>query len=75
VEYVLNIMSLFKHLQSDIKAIADPKKILILQRFFKTGPGEYGEGDIFIGIKVPDLRKLALRAKEGRSPRRVVRDS
>jgi 3-methyladenine DNA glycosylase AlkD len=37
----------------------NPEKAFILQRFFKTGPGEYGEGDIFWGLPVPDTRAIA----------------
>lgn len=42
-----------------MKKLADPKRAKILSRFFKTGKGQYGEGDIFLGIAVPEQRKLA----------------
>ena len=42
-------MSLLE-IRKEIKKQANPKQAVILQRFFKTGKGEYGEGDIFYGI-------------------------
>ncbi|NTU67281.1 MAG: DNA alkylation repair protein [Chlorobiaceae bacterium] len=46
------------HIQSKLNALADERDAGILQWFFKTGPGQYGEGDRFRGIRVPLLRKL-----------------
>lgn len=44
--------------QSALKKKASPNRAKISQSFFKTGPGQYGEGDIFIGVTVPDVRSV-----------------
>jgi 3-methyladenine DNA glycosylase AlkD len=43
----------------ELKNAGDPKKAKILQVFFKTGPGEYGFGDLFYGIAVPVQREIS----------------
>jgi 3-methyladenine DNA glycosylase AlkD len=48
-------------IQEELASLGDPRHAAILQRFFKTGPGEYGAGDRFRGIRVPVLRKMARR--------------
>ncbi len=48
-----------KLLTSEILAAGDPEKATLLQRFFKTGPGEYAEGDIFLGLTMPIQRSIA----------------
>lgn len=42
-----------------LRSVSSEKKAGILSGFFKTGPGQYGEGDIFLGITVPRIRKAA----------------
>jgi len=57
------MVSQLSQLQSALRSLGSPAKARILQRFFKTGPGEYGEGDVFWGITVPVSRELASKHK------------
>jgi len=41
--------------------VAEPARATELARFFKTGPGEYGEGDVFLGVRVPTIRGVVAR--------------
>lgn len=49
--------------QKKLRTLASPDAAEVSARFFKTGPGQYGEGDIFIGIRVPVLRQIAREFK------------
>ena len=54
-------MTMVEEIQNTLSDLGNPEIAAHSQRFFKTGPGEYGEGDIFRGIRVPVLRKTAKR--------------
>ena len=51
---------MLKELEKRVKEKSSFQKSKIMQRFFKTGKGEYGEGDIFLGLTVPESRNIAL---------------
>jgi len=56
--------SMIKHfamkslIDHELKALASPAQREVLMRFFKTGKGRYGEGDRFLGVKVPQTRAI-----------------
>lgn len=53
-----------RQIARELRAVGDPTIAEHSARFFKTGPGEYGEGDRFHGIRVPVIRKLAKKYRD-----------
>jgi len=53
-----------RELIREMRAVADPKRAAVSAWFFKTGKGQYGEGDRFLGMAVPVLRRIALRYRD-----------
>ena len=52
-------MGQLENLKKDLSALANKEKATLLSGFFKTAPGQYGAGDVFIGVMVPEQRKVA----------------
>ena len=57
-------MSQLAQLKQALRAAVDSKKAEFFPRFFRSGPGEYGEGDKFLGITVPQQRAVARQHKD-----------
>ena len=55
---------MLEELKKELQELADKKQAEILQKFFKTGKGEYGEGDVFLGIRVWGLRNCAKKYQD-----------
>lgn len=53
-----------KQIQKELELLSTPEKKEFLPYFFKTGKSQYGEGDKFLGVVVPDSRKVAKKHKE-----------
>ena len=55
---------MLQQLKRDLRELAKPERAKAGRWFFKTGEGQYGEGDKFLGVTVPDQRKVAKHYKD-----------
>jgi 3-methyladenine DNA glycosylase AlkD len=53
------VNNMITQIRLDLRSHATPERATSNEWFFKTGPGEYGEGDVFLGLTVPDTRKVS----------------
>lgn len=61
---MLNPDSQYHAIHQKLHALANEAIASHSQRFFKTGPGQYGEGDQFLGLRVPQIRQLEKKFKD-----------
>ncbi|OQA79419.1 MAG: DNA alkylation repair enzyme [Lentisphaerae bacterium ADurb.Bin242] len=54
----------YSEVETAVRTAGSPEKAIVLQGFFKTGKGQYGEGDLFLGVTVPASRKIARKYRE-----------
>ncbi len=64
--------NLIEDITKSLMSVADAQRAISMQRFFKTGKGEYGEGDIFIGVSVPQQRAIAKQFQNECSKKDVI---
>lgn len=57
-------MMILDNLKKDLRKFQRPQKSKILSRFFKTGKGEYAEGDKFLGLNTPETKSVAIKYKD-----------
>lgn len=60
----MNSVQMLLKLRQDLKTVSSPKKAKASAWFFKTGPGQYGEGDVFVGATVPEQRAISIKYKD-----------